>query len=76
MVAASLTDSQSHLLSVAVTQVAVALNDYENYRTNTQYEDALIAKNFVFQARALFKLAPRCAVRVSSTNLSRPRSLL
>ena len=29
--------------------VAVNLNNYENHRTDTQYEDALISKIFVFQ---------------------------
>ena len=29
--------------------IAVALNDSENHRTDTDYEDALIAKTFVFQ---------------------------
>lgn len=29
--------------------VSVALNDYENHRTDTQYEDALIIKTFAFQ---------------------------
>jgi hypothetical protein len=28
---------------------ARTLNDYENYRTDTEYEDALIAKTFIFQ---------------------------
>lgn len=28
---------------------ARSLNDYENYRTDTEYEDALIAKTFIFQ---------------------------
>eukprot|EP00002_Diphylleia_rotans_P002649 TRINITY_DN11681_c0_g1_i5.p1 TRINITY_DN11681_c0_g1~~TRINITY_DN11681_c0_g1_i5.p1 ORF type:complete len:722 (+),score=168.54 TRINITY_DN11681_c0_g1_i5:43-2208(+) len=28
---------------------AIFLNDWENYRTQTEYEDALIAKNFLFQ---------------------------
>eukprot|EP00613_Pedinella_sp_CCMP2098_P018635 CAMPEP_0171750144 /NCGR_PEP_ID=MMETSP0991-20121206/41210_1 /TAXON_ID=483369 /ORGANISM="non described non described, Strain CCMP2098" /LENGTH=947 /DNA_ID=CAMNT_0012351009 /DNA_START=93 /DNA_END=2940 /DNA_ORIENTATION=+ len=30
-------------------KVATILNDYENHRTNTEYEDALIAKTFLFQ---------------------------
>lgn len=28
---------------------AIKLNDYENHRTDTEYEDALIAKTFLFQ---------------------------
>lgn len=29
--------------------VALKLNDYENHRTNTEYEDALITKTFLFE---------------------------
>ena len=29
--------------------VSVALNDYENHRTDTEYEDNLISKIFIFQ---------------------------
>jgi Calcium-activated chloride channel len=29
--------------------VSLALNDYENHRTDTEYEDNLIAKVFLFQ---------------------------
>lgn len=29
--------------------IAISLNNYENHRTETEYEDALIAKTFVFQ---------------------------
>lgn len=29
--------------------VAIRLTDYENHRTDTQYEDSLIAKTFIFQ---------------------------
>jgi hypothetical protein len=29
--------------------IATRLNDYENHRTNTLYEDQLIVKHFLFQ---------------------------
>ena len=35
--------------SLIYDQVAVKLNNWENHRTNTQYEDALITKTFVFE---------------------------
>lgn len=31
-------------------QVAIVLNNFENHRTQTQYEDAQIQKSFIFQA--------------------------
>jgi hypothetical protein len=37
------------VLNAIYGSVAIALNDYENHRTDTQYEDALIAKTFIFQ---------------------------
>lgn len=37
------------VLNVLYQGVAVKLNDYENHRTDTQYEDALISKIFAFQ---------------------------
>lgn len=37
------------MLNAIYGSVAIALNDYENHRTDTQYEDALIAKTFIFQ---------------------------
>ena len=36
-------------LNVFYSSIATFLNEYENYRTNTEYEDALIAKVFMFQ---------------------------
>jgi Calcium-activated chloride channel len=33
--------------------IATALNDHENHRTDTEYEDNLIAKVFIFQVRTL-----------------------
>eukprot|EP01050_Picozoa_sp_SAG11_P012515 SAG11_NODE_1395_length_5038_cov_1.168050_1_plen_77_part_00 len=29
--------------------IAEKLNDFENYRTETEYQDGLITKNFLFQ---------------------------
>lgn len=37
------------MLNTIYGSIAIALNDYENHRTDTQYEDALIAKTFIFQ---------------------------
>merc|ERR1711871_1673339 len=37
------------ILNAAYTGVAIRMNDYENHRTETMYEDNLIAKIFVFQ---------------------------
>ena len=36
-------------LTVFYSSIATFLNEYENYRTNTEYEDALITKVFMFQ---------------------------
>jgi hypothetical protein len=41
--------SVCQVLNAIYGSVAIALNDYENHRTDTQYEDALIAKTFIFQ---------------------------
>lgn len=40
---------QIQVLNALYQDVAVKLNDYENHRTDTQYEDALIGKTFAFQ---------------------------
>eukprot|EP00457_Paulinella_chromatophora_P002018 gb/GEZN01002021.1/.p1 GENE.gb/GEZN01002021.1/~~gb/GEZN01002021.1/.p1 ORF type:complete len:801 (-),score=112.24 gb/GEZN01002021.1/:233-2635(-) len=40
---------QIQLLNVIYGKVAVWLNDYENHTTQTQYEDALIVKSFLFK---------------------------
>eukprot|EP00937_MAST-01D_sp_MAST-1D-sp2_P004704 g4704.t1 len=37
------------VLNEVIIVIAVALNNYENHKTETQYEDGLIAKVFVFQ---------------------------
>jgi len=37
------------ILNMVYFKIAVALNNWENHRTDTDYEDALIAKTFVFQ---------------------------
>lgn len=39
---------QIQVLNALYTTVAVRLTDYENHRTDTVYEDSLIAKTFVF----------------------------
>eukprot|EP00638_Chattonella_subsalsa_P015368 CAMPEP_0117851498 /NCGR_PEP_ID=MMETSP0949-20121206/22438_1 /TAXON_ID=44440 /ORGANISM="Chattonella subsalsa, Strain CCMP2191" /LENGTH=784 /DNA_ID=CAMNT_0005699333 /DNA_START=338 /DNA_END=2692 /DNA_ORIENTATION=+ len=40
---------QIQILSAVFKGIANKLNDYENHRTDTAYEDALIAKTFAFQ---------------------------
>lgn len=40
---------QIQVLNAIYGNVAIALNDYENHRTDTEYEDSLIAKTFIFQ---------------------------
>ncbi len=40
---------QIQVLNAIYGSVAIFLNDYENHRTDTEYEDALIAKTFIFQ---------------------------
>ena len=37
------------VLNTTYTKIAIQLNDYENHKTETQYEDNLISKVFVFQ---------------------------
>lgn len=37
------------VMNTVYTKVATILNDLENHRTDTQYEDALITKTFLFQ---------------------------
>jgi len=49
------------IMNLVYQRLAVALNDWTNYRTETEYEDALIFKTFLFQFfnsyTALFYLA-------------------
>ena len=40
---------QIQIFNVICRKVAIKLNDYENHRTNTEYESALVFKIFVFQ---------------------------
>eukprot|EP01035_Chromulina_nebulosa_P017170 gene17170-22686_t len=49
IIAALVNAVQIQVLNFLYGSVATALNDYENHRTDTEYEDALIAKTFVFQ---------------------------
>jgi hypothetical protein len=37
------------LLNVVYSKLAISLNNWENHRTDTDYEDALISKTFAFQ---------------------------
>jgi hypothetical protein len=39
------------VLNAVYKRIAMALNDFENHRTHTEYEDQLIIKTFLFQAR-------------------------
>lgn len=40
---------QIQVMNVIYGGIAIRLTDYENHRTDTEYEDSLIAKTFVFQ---------------------------
>jgi len=40
---------QIQVLNLLYEMIAIKLNDYENHRTDTQYEDSLIGKTFLFQ---------------------------
>ena len=40
---------QIQVLNAIYGSVAIYLNDFENHRTDTEYEDSLIAKTFIFQ---------------------------
>jgi hypothetical protein len=40
---------QIQVLNAIYNTIAIKLTEYENHRTNTEYEDALIAKTFIFQ---------------------------
>mmetsp|Transcript_14786 Transcript_14786/g.24494 ORF Transcript_14786/g.24494 Transcript_14786/m.24494 type:complete len:764 (+) Transcript_14786:92-2383(+) len=40
---------QIQIMNVIYGGVAIQLTDYENHRTDTEYEDSLISKTFVFQ---------------------------
>lgn len=40
---------QIQVLNIFYEKIAVKLNNYENHRTDTKYEDALIGKTFLFQ---------------------------
>jgi len=44
-----LSSVQIQVMNVIYRGVAIRLNDYENFRTDTQYEHALVTKIFVFQ---------------------------
>ena len=39
----------TQILNFAYSFVSIRLNDYENHRTDTEYEDNLISKIFIFQ---------------------------
>lgn len=49
IIASLLNAVQIQVLNMIYGKVAVWLTDYENHRTNTNYEDSLVAKTFVFQ---------------------------
>jgi hypothetical protein len=40
---------QIQVMNLVYGGIAISLNDFENHRTDIQYEDALIAKTFIFQ---------------------------
>ncbi|EQC34252.1 hypothetical protein SDRG_08454 [Saprolegnia diclina VS20] len=48
-IASTLNAIQIQVMNGIYTTIAVRLNNYENHRTDTEYEDNLIAKTFLFQ---------------------------
>jgi hypothetical protein len=50
--ASVLNSLQITVLNAWYSRLAIALNQWENHRTDTQYQDALTAKLFAFQVRA------------------------
>ncbi|OQR84255.1 hypothetical protein ACHHYP_13660 [Achlya hypogyna] len=48
-IASTLNAIQIQVMNAIYMTIAVKLNNYENHRTDTQYEDNLIAKTFLFQ---------------------------
>ena len=49
MIASGLNAGQIAVMNVVYREIAIVLTDVENHRTQTEYEDALIAKIFMFQ---------------------------
>lgn len=49
IITALLNAVQIQILNAIYNFIAIRLTDYENHRTNTEYEDSLIAKTFIFQ---------------------------
>lgn len=50
-VAGMIASVQIQILSFVYSRVVCRLNNFENYQTETAYEDNLIFKTFLFQAR-------------------------
>ena len=49
VVASILNAIQIQVMNAVYASVSVQLNDYENHRTDKQYDDSLVAKTFIFQ---------------------------
>jgi len=49
IIASLLNAIQIYILNELYGRVAIYLNNYENHRTDTDYEDSLISKTFIFQ---------------------------
>eukprot|EP00604_Paraphysomonas_vestita_P003315 CAMPEP_0174820228 /NCGR_PEP_ID=MMETSP1107-20130205/3919_1 /TAXON_ID=36770 /ORGANISM="Paraphysomonas vestita, Strain GFlagA" /LENGTH=426 /DNA_ID=CAMNT_0016035151 /DNA_START=1028 /DNA_END=2308 /DNA_ORIENTATION=- len=49
IIASILNSLQITILNAIYGDIAIQLTDYENHRTDTKYEDSLIAKTFLFQ---------------------------
>lgn len=69
MATSVLASLQIQVLSHVYSRVAVKLNNFENYRTETAYENSLIFKTFIFQVKLW-------AILVHALVLPRGRSLL
>mmetsp|Transcript_1153 Transcript_1153/g.1625 ORF Transcript_1153/g.1625 Transcript_1153/m.1625 type:complete len:764 (+) Transcript_1153:118-2409(+) len=48
-IASILNSVQIQIMNVIYSKISIGLNKLENHRTNTEYENALIAKTFLFQ---------------------------
>ena len=49
IIASVLNALQIQVFNAIYSDIAIKFTDYENHRTDTEYEDALIAKTFIFQ---------------------------
>lgn len=63
---------QIQVLSLFYSKIVIRLNDFENYQTETAYEDNLIFKTFLFQVQSHHDTAPGIPVTRSVSRVQRP----